>query len=140
MQYRTAEVAQMLDVNERTLLYWASIGLVSPRGGGRRRPWKWSPKHVREVSVIAGLRQAGITMQALREAWGFLRSVGHNPGSSGQFVVLSTSKGKLTRDVVKLCDGGEALNLAREHRGQLMLIPVWEPTDRLIGDKKGADK
>jgi hypothetical protein len=137
MTYTTRYVCEAVDVPQQTLADWIQWGLLSPKGGGRRRPRKWSAKDVREASIIAGLRRAGITMQALREAWGFLRTVGHNPGSTGQFIALAAKNGRPT-GLVKLCERGEALNLNREQRGQLLLIPVWQPTDQVIGDKKDA--
>jgi hypothetical protein len=72
--------------------------------------------------VIVGLRRAGLSLQKIKEACAYLRSLGHNPMSTGTFLVVRTGKGE-AKDLVKICTTGEALALVKD-RGQLVL-PLW---------------
>jgi len=105
---------------------WFERGLVTPQGGGAqgKDTW-WTAKDVREASILAGLRTARFSLQKLTEAIVYLRGIGHNPMSSGQFLVISGNDGD-PRELVKICSTGEAVALMRKHRGQLIL-PLWSP-------------
>jgi hypothetical protein len=108
---------------------WHTSGLLSPEGGGRQRVVTcWQPKDVREASILGGLRRAGVTMQSLRDALAYLRRLGHNPMSSGDFLVVRGRTGK-PKDVIKVCGAGEAIRvLSRRSRGQFV-FPIWTPLE-----------
>ncbi len=129
----TYDVADLTGVPYRTVARWASEGLVTPAGGGRQRiEWVWQPKHVREVSIIHGLRSAGLSMQKVRDCFEYLRRrLGQNPASTGRFLVVRGRTGR-PRDLVKLCDSGEAIALLnRRTRGQLVFpIASWADEGR----------
>lgn len=118
------EVAGQVRVPYRTLMNWVENGLLTPEGAGRghRHPTTWHPKDLREASVLAALRRAGFSMQRLRQALDYLKSLGHNPMSTGRFIVVRGGRGH-PRELIKICeDGQEALALIRE-QGQ-MLLPL----------------
>lgn len=136
----SAQVAEKVAVPYRKLMRWVEEGLLHPdRVPEHRRPAaKWTAKDVREANVIVQLRQRGVPLQRIHQAMDYLRSLGHNPFSSGQFLVL----GDPTRDsgFVKVCETGEVIDLVSH--GQLVL-PLFEtlPTDTLprASDAAGAD-
>lgn len=128
MTHTAAQVAHAVACPYRTLMYWVEKGLLNPEGArrGRRYPTTWHPTDVHEASILAALRRAGFSLQKLREALAYLRSVGHNPLSSGQFIVIRLGNGTPS-ELVKICREGEALALIRQ-RGQLVL-PLWTPEE-----------
>lgn len=125
-EYTAAQAAQLLGMPYRTLMAWAEGGLLNPEGArrGRRYPTTWHEKDVREASVLVALRRVGFSLQRLREAMDYLRSLGHNPMSSGRFLVVRTGDGHLS-ELLKFCDTGEAIALL-QRPGQLVL-PLWTP-------------
>jgi DNA-binding transcriptional MerR regulator len=133
--YTTAYVADALGVPQRTLLHWVSEGLIEPAQWERTRrvPVLWSEKNVREASVLVHLRTSRLSLQKIRGIMGYLRRLGHNPLSTGQFLVLTGSTGKPSQ-LVKVCASGEALQLMTRGQGQLML-PLWSPEEAPIGKR-----
>jgi len=124
MSYSAQEVARLSDTNYRTLMRWVNEGLLRPEGANRGYGWAttWEAKDVREASILSALRRAGFSLQRLREAIEYLRSLGHNPLSTGEFIVVKRGDGA-PKDVIKLCDTGEAMALLKD-RGQLV-FPIW---------------
>ena len=118
------EVAAMTGAVYRTMMKWVERGLLNPEGArrGHRRPTTWHEKDVREAAVLSACRKAGYSLQGLRRAIEYLRSLGHNPLSTGTFVAVRTGNGD-PAELVKICDDGEALALIRQP-GQVVL-PLW---------------
>lgn len=116
------EAAQKTGIPQQTLTRWIQYGLVRPEG------WKNKPlcpvpitrKELREFRIIRRLRQQGVPMSKLIKAADYLRSLGYNPFSRGNFVVMD--KGK---ELVRIMNGKEAMALIRQ-RGQLILIAMEE--------------
>jgi len=100
---------------------WVEQGLLNPEGArrGRRYPSTWSAKDLREATVLTACRRAGFSLQRLRRAIEYLRSLGHNPLSTGEFIVVGTGKGE-PAELIKVCDSGEALALIRDP-GQVVM-------------------
>jgi len=126
MPYTAHAVAELLRVPYSTLMRWVGVGLLAPEGarGGRRRATTWRVKDVREASILVALRRAGFSLQRLRAAMAYLRSIGHNPMSTGEFLVVRGGDGE-PADLIKVCSSGEAIDLIRR-RGQ-MVLPLWTP-------------
>lgn len=124
MEYTASQVAEMVGCPYRTLMRWMEYDLLHPQGAmaGRRRPTTWQAKDVREASILTALRRAGFSLQRLREAITYLRSIGQNPLSTGEFLVIRLGDGPPS-ELVKVCKGGEALALIR-NRGQIVM-PLW---------------
>ena len=124
--FNAYEVAARVGVRYPTLMRWVGRGLLNPEGAraGHRRATTWRDKDLREASVLAALRRAGFSMQKLKRVIEHLRSLKHNPLSSGEFIAIKTSNGS-PQELVKICDTGEAMLLIREP-GQLImpLLPI----------------
>ena len=124
----TAQVAKIAGVAYSTLADWARTGLVDvKRPKCRREGYAWSAKHVHEIRVVADLRRLDVPMQKIRDSMRLLRSMGHNPYSTGKFLVISKGHGrgrKRVPSLVKVCDSGEVIEIIGRHRGQYVL-PLW---------------
>lgn len=129
--YTAAEVAEKVGVPYRSLMYWVEHDMLNPTNArrGQRVETVWHTKDVREASVLANLRRAGFSLQQLKEAMAYLRSLGQNPMSTGEFIVVTVAGERKPTDIVKFCTTGEAVSLVKD-RGQLVL-PLWsEDMDR----------
>ncbi len=118
---RADTVAAQIGIPYRTLMGWMEAGFLSPENArqGHRRETVWHAKDVREATVLAACRRAGFSLQKMRRAIEYLRSLGHNPLSSGQFVVVGTGTGEPS-ELIKICDSGEALALIH-NTGQVVM-------------------
>mgnify|MGYP001370447136 CR=1 FL=1 len=127
MELTTKQVADRFRIPLRTLQRWIEGRLVEPKQvAAAGNPFIFDDKNLREVSVIQSLREAGCSMQEVKAAARYLRSIGHNPYSTGQFLVMSRKKGK-GRQIIKLVQGeSQAFELLREHQGQALLMLALE--------------
>ncbi|MFQ5840067.1 MAG: MerR family transcriptional regulator [Candidatus Methylomirabilales bacterium] len=121
------EVAQLVGVPYRTLMYWVATGLVVPAGlsqsGGRRRV-RFRSKEVREIQLLVELRRH-LSGPQLRRALNYLRRMGHNPLSTGRFMVVQLYSGR--KEFIKVVGDREAIRLLRqEPADQGPLIPYTE--------------
>lgn len=123
------QASELAGLPYRTAAYWVEQGLIHLPGyqpwawkQGRRIPWTDSATI--ELVNLARLRGM-LSLQALRRAGEFLRVVlRQNPFSSGEFMVVGDRNGQ--RELVKLCEGEEAIALLREP-GQRIFIALWAP-------------
>ena len=131
-EHTAAQVAKLTGTPYRTLMQWVQYGLLSPERAmaGRRVPTVWHDKDVREASVLVALRRAGFSLQRLRDAISYLRSLGQNPMSDGDFIAVRNGDGHPS-ELLKFCDTGEAVALLQEP-GQLVL-PLWTPGQEVGG-------
>jgi len=120
--YTAYEVAGRVSVAYRSLMRWVQRGILNPEGArrGHRNETTWHDKDLREASVLAGCLRAGFSMQKMGKALNYLRSIGHNPLSTGEFLVIRLGNGADLSELVKVCDTGEALALVRQP-GQLVM-------------------
>lgn len=128
--YTSVEVSKMIGVPYRTLMSWIEERLINPacqEGGERRKKIRFAPKDVREASILAGLRANRLSMQQLRESLDYLRSIGHNPMSTGDFLVIKGRDGK-PKDLLKFCTSGEVLDIMKGRYGPLVMS-VWKPEE-----------
>jgi DNA-binding transcriptional MerR regulator len=125
--YTSDVVAEAVGVPYRTLMRWVEEGLIIPAVHPKKHrvPVQWSEKNLREVDILAQLRKCNLSLQQIRGIMTYLRKLGDNPFSSGEFIVLLGPDGS-PQELVKIRNGGEALALMKKHRGQLML-PLWSP-------------
>lgn len=124
--YTGYQVAELVGVPYRSLMRWVEAGLLNPEGArrGHRNPATWHDKDLHEASVLAACRLIGFSMQKMRKVMTYLKSVGQNPLSSGEFVCLYTGDGE-PAELIKFCESGEVLALVRKP-GQVVL-PLWTP-------------
>jgi len=122
--YTSRQVAERAGVPYRTLMRWVEQGLIRPAVyGGRGQKTLFSKKDFREVAILARLR-GFFSLQQLRQALEYLRSLGHNPLSKGDFLVVRDVRGE--RLLLKLCDKGEVIKVLEENPGQLRLFPIFD--------------
>ncbi len=126
-EYGAREVARMLGIPYRTLMHWVATGLVAPEAvgevGGRRRV-RFGSKDLHEVRLIAELRRH-LSGPQLRDALNYLRRLGHNPLSTGRFMVVELYSGR--KEFIKVVGSQEAIRLLRqEPLSQRPLIPYTE--------------
>jgi len=85
--------------------------------------------------VLACLRQLGVSNQRLRKVVGMLKAEGHNPTSTGQFLVAmrhrGTGKTPRIEQLLKVCQEGETLDLLRGGR-VAALFPLAPPSDEAV--------
>lgn len=121
--WKADRVAELLGVPYRTLMSWIEKGIFRPASytGRRGAPVLFSLKDVRELFVYSTLRQhfspreIGGMMHALREA-------GHNPFSTGHFIVVKDDLVKGPH-VIKI-DGDGIRELSKMAKGApLRLFP-----------------
>ena len=124
LTYTAGEVAKKISCPYATLMSWVSHEMLNPQNAraGRRIETVWRAKDVREASVLNNLRRSGFSLQEIKKALAYLRGLGHNPMSTGEFIVVRNGRGE-PKDIVKFCDTNEAMNLVKD-RGQLVL-PLW---------------
>ena len=73
--YSSDEARKLAGISYRQLDYWVRQGAVKPEQAsiGRGTARRWSAIQVVELRVIAGMRRAGVSMQRVRRAVGWLR-------------------------------------------------------------------
>ena len=117
----TEQISCETGVSDATLQYWARTGLIDPAvyKYGRGTTTMGDKKNLHELQVLAQLRHV-MSLQALRKAVKYLRSIGHNPMSRGQFAVIDAKK----RILIKIIDQ-QVLQTVGIEQGQL-LLPMGE--------------
>ena len=123
--YTSRQVAEQAGIPYRTLMRWVQEGLIRPAvySGGRGQKVFFSKKDFREVAILARLR-GFFSLQQLQQVLDYLRSLGHNPLSKGDFLVVRDVRGE--RLLLKLCDKGEVIQALEENPGQLRLFPIFD--------------
>ncbi|MFQ5794801.1 MAG: helix-turn-helix domain-containing protein [Candidatus Bipolaricaulia bacterium] len=122
--YTSQEVAEQTEVPYRTLMRWVKQGLIDPTVPGRRgRQTLFTKEEFREVAILAKLRKF-LSVKQLREALNYLRSLGHNPLSEGDFAIVRDIRGE--RALFKICKEGDVIKVMEEEPGQLRLFPIYD--------------
>ena len=114
---RTAEIA---GITYRQLDYWARTDLIRPsiadaRGSGSRR--RYSYRDLLELKVIKNLLDAGIKLESVRKAFGYLRD-GLGEDVTTANLVISGSTPVLVRS------DGELIDLVKRGQGVLNVLPL----------------
>jgi len=131
--YTSQQVAERAGVPYRTLMRWVEQGLIRPVVyGGRGKKTLFSKKDFLEAAILARLR-GFFSLQQLRQALEYLRSLGHNPLSKGDFLVVRDVRGE--RLLLKLCEKGEVIQVIEEDPGQLRLFPIFDIEEIIEGTK-----
>ena len=118
------EIAAQVGQPYRTIMNWVEGGLLNPEGArrGQKKAATWHDKDLREATALSACRRAGFSMQKMRQAAEYLRGIGHNPFSTGQFVVVKNGPGD-PQELIKYCDSGEAIALLRQPGQVVMMLP-----------------
>jgi DNA-binding transcriptional MerR regulator len=113
------KAADIVGISYRQLDYWARTDLIRPsladaRGSGSRRSYSY--RDLIELKLVKTLLDAGIKLESIREAFGYLRDqLGDDLStaklvSAGNSAVLVTENDELV-DVVNRYQGQGVLNL-----------------------------
>lgn len=111
------QTAEIVGITYRQLDYWARTDLVRPSltdasGSGSRR--RYSYGDLLELKIIKRLLDAGISLPAVRSAFGYLRNQLDTDVASAH-LVLSGSSAVLVRD------GDELIDVVNRFKGQGVL-------------------
>jgi len=109
--------AGIVGISYRQLDYWARTDLVRPSltdasGSGSRR--RYSYRDLLELRLIKTMLDAGIKLESVRTAFGYLRA--HADITSATLVINGS-------DVV-LCDGDELISVLRGGQGMLNVLAL----------------
>lgn len=114
---RTAEI---VGITYRQLDYWARTDLIRPSlamatGSGSRRLYSY--QDLLELKVVKSLLDAGLKLEAVREAFGYLRShLGEDVASAN--LVINGSRSVVTHS------GEELVDLLQHGQGVLNILPL----------------
>mgnify|MGYP001017811249 CR=1 FL=1 len=102
------KAASVVGITYRQLDYWARTDLVRPSlvdaaGSGSRRLYSY--RDLLELRVIKSLLEAGIKLESVRKAFGYLREHGGTDISSATLVISGND--------VLLCDGDTLIDIVR---------------------------
>jgi len=113
--------AELTGVSYPTAARWIEQGLIQPKNyvGKQHAPVWLGRKELRELCILAQLRKV-LSMQQLRKAMDYLRRLGHNPLSRGQFYAVVAGPDK-KHELIKICDNKTAIQLIGKGKGQLMI-------------------
>lgn len=125
--YTVMEAAEQAGVAYRTLHNWIDYGLIRPehdQGPERKKKIVFRDKDIREASILGALRRAGFSLQALRDSLDYLRSIGHNPMSTGEFLVIKGRSGK-PADLLKFCTTSEVSDIMQNQEKAVHVSRLW---------------
>ena len=113
---RTAEI---VGITYRQLDYWARTDLVRPTspaaGSGSRRTYSY--KNLLELKAVKNLLDAGIKLESVRSAFGYLREVLDQDPTEVNLVI--SGKGS-----VLVRNGEQLIDLLRDGQGVLNVLPL----------------
>ncbi len=109
--------ADIVGITYRQLDYWARTDLVRPSladaaGSGSRR--RYTYRDLLELKIVKQLLDAGISLPAVRNAFGYLRNSLGEDIASAHLVLSGTS-------AVLVKDGEELIDVVNQFRGQGVL-------------------
>jgi DNA-binding transcriptional MerR regulator len=102
------KAAGVVGISYRQLDYWARTDLVRPSlcdasGSGSRRLYSY--RDLLELRVIKSLLDAGIKLESVRKAFGYLRDNAHTDIAAATLVISGND--------VLLCDGDTLIDIVR---------------------------
>jgi DNA-binding transcriptional MerR regulator len=112
--------AEIVGITYRQLDYWARTDLVRPsladaQGSGSRR--QYSYRDLLELKVVKNLLDAGIKLESVREAFGYLRDhLGEDVTSAN--LVINGKQSLVVRS------GDELVDIVRNGQGVLNVLPM----------------
>ena len=122
--YSAIAVAQKIGTPYRTLMEWVAKGIVRPAlyTPGKRTTF-FSQENVREILILRALREH-LSLQQIRSALDDLRQIGHNPLSTGDFIVARNVRGE--RLMLKICNEDQIIELLRQRPQMIELFRLPE--------------
>ncbi len=131
--YSGRATAEIVGITYRQLDYWARTNLIRPsisdaNGSGTRRRYNY--RDLLELKVIKNLLDAGIKLESVREAFGYLREGLGEDVATANLVISGTAPVLVRSD-------GELIDLVKRGQGVLNVLPlagVKEELDAAIVD------
>jgi DNA-binding transcriptional MerR regulator len=128
--YTAPELMRLAGMTRKQVSYWARIGLVSPsfqdpQAVGGRPSLFYSATEVVKAMIICELRRRGFTLRQVQEVAKNLRE---------SDIDLYDSQAYLLTDgysVYYAFDDGEVVDVLKNHRQLLLLVPIHEHVERL---------
>jgi len=128
--YTAPELIRLAGMTRKQVSYWAQIGLVTPtfhdpKALGGRPSHFYSATEVVKAMIICELRRRGFTLRQVQE-------VAKNLQESA--IDLYDSQAYLLTDgysVYYAFDDGEVVDVLKNHRQLLLLVPIHEHVERL---------
>jgi DNA-binding transcriptional MerR regulator len=143
------KAADIVGISYRQLDYWARTDLIRPsladaRGSGSRR--RYSYRDLIELKLVKMLLDAGIKLESIREAFGYLREQLGDDLSTAKLVIAGNSAVLVTEndelvDVVNRYQGQGVLNLLALDGVQSQVdaaIELFPPEDAGVTTAPGA--
>jgi DNA-binding transcriptional MerR regulator len=124
--YSGTKAAKLVGISYRQLDYWARTDLVRPsladaNGSGSRRLYSY--RDLLELRVIKSLLDAGIKLESVRTAFGYLREHVDTDIASAHLVISGGD--------VLLCDGDQLIDVMRKGQGVLNVLAIGGVKDEL---------
>ena len=125
--YRGPLVCKIVGITYRQLDYWARTDLLRPsladaKGSGSRR--KYSYRDLLELKIIKNLLDAGIKLESVRDAFGYLRDhLGEDVTTVN--LVISGNRSVLVHT------GEELIDLLKRGQGVLNILPLGTVKDEV---------
>jgi DNA-binding transcriptional MerR regulator len=128
--YTAPELMRLAGMSRKQVTYWAQIGLVAPcfhdsKATGGRPSLFYSATEVVKAMIICELKRRGITLRQVQE-------VAKNLQESQ--IDLYESQAYLLTDgysVYYAFDDGQVVDVLKNHRQLLLLVPIHEHVERL---------
>jgi len=117
--YSGTRAADVVGITYRQLDYWARTGLIAPSiasaaGSGSRRLYSY--RDLLELRVVKSMLDAGIKLEAVRNAFDYLRTQAEVDIASAHLVISG-------KDVL-LCDGDDLIDVMRRGQGVLNVLAI----------------
>jgi DNA-binding transcriptional MerR regulator len=118
--------ARIVGITYRQLDYWARTNLIRPSvadaaGSGSRRSYSY--RDLLELRVIKSLLDAGIKLESVRTAFGYLRTNVSDDIASAHLVINGGQ--------VVLCTGSELIDVMKNGQGVLNVLALGGVKDSL---------
>lgn len=130
-----SQAARLTGIPQQTLSHWLQWGLVQPKGWKNKasQPVPITAKEIREFMIIRRLRKSGLSMRKVKRIAAFLRSLGANPFSVGEFLAIESG------EVYRIINRHEAMALLKKPGQLLLLMPLPEdPPGLSMEEQNGA--
>ena len=126
-EYSGRKAAEIVGITYRQLDYWARTALIRPsisdaNGSGTRR--RYSYRDLLELKVIKNLLDAGIKLESVREAFGYMREALGEDVATANLVISGTHPVLVRSD-------GELIDLVKRGQGVLNVLPLSGVKDEL---------
>jgi len=128
-RYTISELLQITGMTRRQAVYWAQIGLLTPKmrnpkAAGRQPTSFYSVREVVKALIICDLLKRGISLQQVQRLARYLEKHGIRLDESEDYLITNGPT------VIFAQNGAEAIDILK-HQGQMLLVPIHEKVEKL---------